>query len=133
MQTFKSKIDKRIWIPLGLLLTAATLLLVMTKQWAGVVMVVGAIALIIHLLVSTSYTIAGSKLIVACGILVKKEININAIKKVVHTSNPLASPALSLRRLALHYNRYDTIMISPEKESAFLEQLKKLNAEIDIQ
>ena len=116
-----------------MLLTAATLLLVVTKQWPGVVLLVLAIALIIHLLVSTSYTIAGSKLIITCGILLKKEIEITTIKKVVHTANPLASPALSLKRLALHYNRYDTVMISPEKEGTFLEQLKRINTEIDIQ
>lgn len=116
-----------------MLLTAATLLLVMTKQWPGVVLIVLVIALILHLLAATSYTIAGSKLIVACGILLKKEIEIKSIKKVVHTANLLASPALSLKRLAVHYNRYDTILLSPEKESTFLEQLKKINAEIDIQ
>lgn len=116
-----------------MLLTAATLLLVMTKQWPGVALLVLVIALILHLLVATSYTIAGSKLIVTCGILVKKEIDIHSIKKVVHTANPLASPALSLKRLALYHGRYDIIMISPERESAFLEQLKKINTEIDIQ
>jgi hypothetical protein len=134
MQTFKSKIDGRIWIPLGLLLVAVTLFLLLEKVWLGVTILLLVVVFILYLIVNTSYTItADGNLIVVGGFLIREKIRIASIKKVVHTSNPLASPALSLRRLELWYNKYDKIMISPENEGAFLSLLKTINPEIVIQ
>lgn len=134
MQTFKSRIDGRIWIPLGLLLFAVTLFLLLEKIWPGVVILLLVILFVLYLFFNTAYTITtDGHLLVAGGVFVREKIRIASIRKVVHTSNPLASPALSLRRLELCYNKHDTILISPVNERAFLSLLKTINPEIIIQ
>jgi hypothetical protein len=60
-----------------------------------------------------------------------KKIEIATIRKVYFTRNPLSSPALSLDRIAIVYNKYDEILISPEDKEAFISDLLKLNPNIE--
>lgn len=60
-----------------------------------------------------------------------KKIDIATIRKVYYTRNPLSSPALSLDRIAIVYNTYDEIMISPLEKEAFICELLKINPNIE--
>lgn len=60
-----------------------------------------------------------------------KKIDIATIRKVYYTRNPLSSPAFSLDRIAIVYNKYDEILISPEDREAFISDLLKFNPNIE--
>lgn len=61
---------------------------------------------------------------------IHKDIKISSITKIERSRCILSSPAASLDRLAVHYNKYDVIYISPRKQEEFLEEIKKAKEHI---
>jgi hypothetical protein len=62
----------------------------------------------------------------------KTKIDIKTIRKVYKTRNPLSSPALSLDRIAITYNKFDEVLISPKEREKFIEKLLKINPNIEV-
>lgn len=60
------------------------------------------------------------------------EIDILSIKRIYKTNNPLSSPALSLGRIAVVYNKYDEVLISPKLKKEFVDELLKINPNIVV-
>lgn len=60
------------------------------------------------------------------------KIDIQSIRKVYKTNNPISSPALSLDRIEIIYNKFDSILISPKDKKSFVEDLLKINPNIDV-
>jgi hypothetical protein len=77
----------------------------------------------IWILRTTKYTLTDDRLFVRSAFFTWR-INLNEIYRVVPTSNPLSSPALSLRRLRIEYGNGRSIMISPEDQEGFLRDLR---------
>ncbi|WP_166242931.1 PH domain-containing protein [Paenibacillus turpanensis] len=73
---------------------------------------------------TTFYVIDDSHLLIRYGPF-KKNIPLSAIVSVKNTTNPSSSPALSLQRLEIAYNRYDSVLVSPQNRDQFLELLSK--------
>jgi membrane protein YdbS with pleckstrin-like domain len=63
----------------------------------------------------------------------RKTIPLEAIRSVRKTSNPMASPALSLQRLEIVYGPYHTALISPKDRDAFIALLHERCPNIDKQ
>ena len=61
-----------------------------------------------------------------------KKIPIKNIIKITETNNPISSAAASMDRLEIHYNKYDSVLISPKDKKEFLTRLLKQNAKINI-
>jgi hypothetical protein len=61
------------------------------------------------------------------------KIDIHSIKRIYKTNNPLSSPALSLDRIAVVYNTYDEVLISPKLKKEFVEELLKINPTIIVE
>lgn len=61
---------------------------------------------------------------------IHEDIPISSIKKIEKSRNPLSSPAASLDRLAVHYNKYDVVYISPRNQDDFLEEIGGINKDI---
>ncbi len=59
-------------------------------------------------------------------------IEVSTIKQITKTHNPLGSPALSLDRLAISYNQYDSVMISPKDKTEFVQYLQRMNPAIEV-
>ena len=74
------------------------------------------------------YVIKGDSLMIW-----KTQIKINSIRKIYKTNNPLSSPALSLDRIAIVYNKYDEVLISPKERKQFVEDLLKVNPDIIVE
>lgn len=74
------------------------------------------------------YVIKGDSLMIW-----KTQIKINSIRKIYKTNNPLSSPALSLDRIAIVYNKYDEVFISPKARKQFIEDLLKVNPDIIVE
>ena len=66
-------------------------------------------------------------------IIWKTKIDIKSIKKIYKTRNPLSSPALSLDRIAITYNKYDEVLISPKERNQFVDDLLKVNPDIIVE
>ncbi|GAA0323765.1 PH domain-containing protein [Oceanobacillus sp. FSL W7-1293] len=81
---------------------------------------------------NTKYIIARGVLEVRSGILKKKPIFIDKIHSIRFTKNPIAAPALSINRIEINYNQYDTILISPKNPKRFINEITKINPKIKV-
>ncbi|MES2795782.1 MAG: PH domain-containing protein [Bacteroidota bacterium] len=99
-----------------------------------------ALAFFVHLYFSTFYTIINNKLLVKSSFLLNYSIDIQSIKKIEKSDSWEKAPALSLDRLEIKYNEepavrydfYDSVIISPENKEEFIEDLLKINPQIEV-
>jgi hypothetical protein len=132
MKIYKSKIDWWLIIPF-LVPIYFGIISWKNNDKMGWLVIVATVAFVVFMYRSTYYIIDNNKLIVRSMFIVYEKIEISSIKKIYKTRNPLSSPALSLNRLAIVYNKYDEIMISPEEKQDFLEKILKINPDITIE
>lgn len=81
---------------------------------------------------SINYKIEKENLNVKCTFLVNENIEINTIRKITETYNPLSSPAASIDRIEIFYNKFDSVLISPKKKKEFIEDILKINPNIEV-
>jgi len=79
----------------------------------------------------TGYTITDMYLKIQSGPF-RFNILLQKIKRIKKTRNPLSSPALSLNRIEIKYNKYSSIMISPENTDKFIEEIISKNPHVKI-
>ncbi len=84
------------------------------------------------LFTSFKYEVTDDQLIVHQAWFFKEVININRIKSIEFTHTILSAPAASFDRLRICYNKYDEIIISPQRQKEFIGQLKAINPQITI-
>jgi hypothetical protein len=130
-KTYKSKIDRGIILPILLVLLVGVFMTLM-KIWVGLLVILLLLTFIIHMLLTTQYKIVGRTLKVKSGVFVNKVVSIDAISKILDTNSKLSSPANSLDRLELRYNKFDRIIISPKDKDGFIKTLYELKPDIDI-
>jgi len=130
---YKSKIGLELAIPLVLVFgTVLTLTISQEPSWIGIVIFLPVILFVVHMFMTTEYTIDNDKLTVKCGFLYNKTIDIKSIRKITETNNPLSSPATSLDRLEINYGKFDSVLISPKQKSEFINEIKRLNPNIEV-
>jgi hypothetical protein len=64
---------------------------------------------------------------VKCGMFFNSKINISDISKIEDTRSILSAPALSMDRMEIFYNKFDSIVISPADKAGFVATLQKIN------
>ena len=64
--------------------------------------------------------------------IVNERIDISKIRKIEKTNSILSSPALSLDRIAIKFNKFDEVYISPKEKQAFVDELLNVNPDIEI-
>lgn len=129
-EKFVSKGQKALIIGSSIAIAVVMVLMLTEKAWAGIAIVACIAAFILHLFATTYYTISGNELKVRSGFLINITIDINTITKITPTNNMLSAPALSLDRLEIFYNKYDSVMVSPENKEEFITKLKEINTDI---
>ena len=130
MKIYKSKVDR--W--LGLVLVYPIFRSIQSSiegEWIGFVGIVLCLLFIVFISKSTRYIISENHLIVKCMFIVNDKIEISKIRKIEKTNSILSSPALSLDRIAIKFNKYDEVYISPKERQAFIDELLKINPEIE--
>ncbi|QTV06811.1 PH domain-containing protein [Faecalibacter bovis] len=102
---------------------------------AGFLVVVFLILFFIYLFTNTYYLINknSNQLLVKSGILVKITIDIDKIRKIKPSKSLISSPALSLDRIEIFFNTYDSVLISPKNREDFIRQLKHINPTIEFE
>ncbi|MCD8539014.1 MAG: PH domain-containing protein [Leadbetterella sp.] len=85
-----------------------------------------------HLFFTTRYTIEGHTLTIKSGFVYYNSIDISRIREITPSRSFLGAPAASLDRLKIHYDRWDSVLVSPDDKEAFMGQLKEINPEIIV-
>ena len=134
---FKAKVGYGLLIPTVLIITGCFVWPALdgapaTALWIMAGILVPTLAFVLHMFYGTAYFIADGYLRIKCGFFRGWNINIQQISTVRRTRNPLSSPAPSLDRLELRYNKYDTVMVSPADKEGFLSALQTINPEIQV-
>lgn len=132
MKNYKSKIGLELILPISLLFGYALFLSILEKNWFKALIVLLILSILIYTFLSIHYKIEQENLIVKCAFLTNVMIDINSIRKIVETYNPISSPAASMDRLEIFYNKYDSVLISPKKKTEFIEAILKINPNIEI-
>lgn len=78
------------------------------------------------------YSIDQEQLIIKGGFFYKIKIDIKAIRKIEKSNSILSSPAASLDRIEIFYNKYDSLLISPKDRTAFIADLLEINPSIEV-
>lgn len=129
-QVYTSKIDTWLGVVLLGAVAACFIAFIISLRTGSVPAIIATLpalligaGLPIWLMMSTSYTLSNSTLLVKSGPF-KWQVPIEQITSITPTSNPLSSPALSLDRLRIDYGRGQSIMISPKDKSQFIQDLE---------
>ena len=132
MERYKSKIDLWLIIILTLVFGGIVIFSVIKKEWIGFIIAIIPTIFIWNMFRSTYYIITEEELIIKCGIFYKLVIKITDIRKISESNDLISSTALSIDRLEILYNRFDTILISPKKKYEFLQSIETLKPDIEI-
>ncbi len=132
MKNYKSKLGLELIIPLTLIFGYILFELVSNKVWIGIFIMVLTIIFILYTFLSINYKIENDNLNVKCTVLMNINIDVKSIRKIVETYNPLSSPAASIDRLEIFYNKFDSILISPKLKKEFIQNLVEINPNIEI-
>jgi len=128
-----SKIGLELVIPLVLVFGTVLVLIISEKpSWIVIAILFSVILFVVHMFMTTNYSIENNELKIKCGFLSNKSIDIKTIKKITETNNPQSSPATSLDRLEITYGKFDSILISPKQKTEFINDIKRLNPNIEI-
>jgi Bacterial PH domain len=132
MKRFYSKIGMEVVVPIGLIIGFTSAIMIAQKAWAGLAINLLVILFIVHLITTTFYQLEGKSLRIKSGFIINKLIMIDSIRKIQKSNSLFSSPAASLDRLEIFYNKYDSILISPKDKQKFLAELQKINPTIEI-
>ena len=128
MKVYRSKIDWWLIIVIFIVFCYPMIEGIVTKDYVMFSVSFGILSLVFLMFTSIKYKIDGENLIIWW-----KKIEIKSIKKIYSTNNPLSSPALSLDRIAVVYNKYDEVLISPKEREVFIRELLKINPNIEVE
>lgn len=129
---YKSKLGLELIIPLILIFGYVLFELISNRVWIGILIMLLTIIFILYTFLSIQYKIENGNLNIKCTILMNINIEIKSIRKVTETYNPLSSPAASIDRLEIFYNKFDSILISPKHKKEFIQNLLEINPSIEI-
>jgi hypothetical protein len=132
LKIYKSKLGLELIIPISILFASMIYTLAIKNNWLGLVIILLTSLFICYIFLSIKYTIEKENLNIKCGFLINKNIDIKTIIKISETYNPLSSPAASIDRLEIVYNKFDSILISPKDKKAFIEDLIKISPTIEV-
>jgi energy-coupling factor transporter transmembrane protein EcfT len=129
---YRSKISYGILIPICVLFGYLITNMVLDEIWFGLAIMVITICFIVHLYATTYYIITDNMLLIKSGFFINQKIVIETIKKISETNELTSSPALSIDRLEIAYNTFDTVLLSPNDKYGFIDELKNQNPTIEI-
>jgi hypothetical protein len=132
MTNYKSKLGLELIIPISLIFGYALFELIAEKSWLGVLIMLLTISFILYTFLSINYKIEKENLNVKCTFVINENIEIKSIRKITETYNPLSSPAASIDRIEIFYNKFDSILISPKNKKDFIKDILKINPNIEV-
>jgi Bacterial PH domain len=105
------------------------------RNFLSILIVILTISFIVWILLDTRYVIKSNDLLYRSGPF-RGRINIFEIKKIESFSGMIPpvtmKPALGNKGLILYHDKYESIFITPEKTKDFVDELLKINPEIEV-
>jgi len=132
MTTYKSKYEFVLVIPLVIILGVFGFIMAYNKIWPGLFIMIIIASFVTHMFLTTYYQIEGRALKIKSGFLFSKTVAIDSIRKITAAKSPLSSSSTSTGRLEINYNKSDTIIISPKDRPGFLDEIKKIKPDIEL-
>ncbi len=133
MITYPSKIGLELVLPISILWLGIASFMAYQGIWVGLGILLLCSLFIIHVFSTTIYQMDTDTLRITSGFFFQECIEIKSIRKVSRSGNIIQSPALSLDRIELIYNRFDRILLSPRDTAGFVAELLKRNPSIEVQ
>jgi hypothetical protein len=133
MKKYPSKISIGLTLIVLTILIGSSLPMISPPIWPGLFINFCILLLMVYLILDTYYIIKGDILIVKCGFLVNKKIDINKVDLISETNSVISAPAISLDRLDIIYNGHEGILISPRNKLKFIEHMIRINPSIKVQ
>ena len=131
-KTYRSKIGIELILILTIVLGFSFYKLLDQPKTSGIITLGALLVFILYIVLSIQYKINDDILTVKAGFLVNTKIDIQKIKKIKKTFNPLSSPAASIDRLEICYNNGDFVLISPKNRDQFIKDLLEINPNIEV-
>ena len=131
-KTYRSKIGIELILILTIVLGFSFYKLLDQPKISGIITLGALLVFILYIVLSIQYKINDKILTVKAGFLVNTKIDIQKIKKIKKTFNPLSSPAASIDRLEICYNNGDFVLISPKNKDQFIKDLLEINPNIEV-
>ena len=133
MVRYKSKIDFwLVFIPLFVVFLVTIIPVILDDSYVVIFINIPVILIVLGLFLNTYYDVSDKVLKISSGGFYKLNIPIIKIMKISETRSILSSPASSLDRLEIAYNKYDRVMISPKDKSEFISKLLEINPNIEV-
>ncbi|OZI09097.1 hypothetical protein BWI93_05550 [Siphonobacter sp. BAB-5385] len=133
MIIYSSKIGFELVFPISILCLGLASFMAYQGIWVGLGIILLCSLFIIYTFSTTLYQMDTDTLRISSGFFFQECIEIKSIRKVSRSGNILQSPALSLDRIELIYNRFDSILLSPRDKAGFVAELLKRNPSIEVQ
>lgn len=102
---------------------------------SGLWITVGVFLFTIYFLGAITYTISEDEIIIKLMGIRSNSVDISKITSISRSYNPFSTPASSLKRLRVNYKpnlKNSYILISPTREQEFIDTLKSMNLNIEI-
>ena len=131
-KVYKSKIGLEIIIPILIILAFGFKNIINEPKVAPIILLILVLAFITYMLTSIKYTVENQNLNIKAGFLINQNINIMNIESIKKSKNILSSPAASLDRIEIIENNKNSRLISPKNKIEFIEELNKINPQIDV-
>ncbi len=129
---YPSAISWGLWIPVYALIIGQGIFMAGTVSWAFLFFHFSLAILIYFFVVRIKYELDDEKLVIFMGAIRYKTIDIQSIRKMELSNNPLSSPAASLKRIAIHYNKWGYVLISPKNREAFIQDVLDRQKKFEI-
>jgi hypothetical protein len=129
---YPTKIGIELIIPLVLVFGISSALLIYHEAWIGLLINMTAIVGICYVCIHTTYTIDQHTLWIKSPLILPIPIEIESIRSIQESRDPISSPAASLDRLEIQYGQTDRVLISPKCKKEFLRHLITIRPDIEI-
>ena len=124
VKTYKTRVSALL-MSICVIATIAPLLFVSKESILFVAPIMLFVLLLLASVVKIKYVIDGDTLKIYSFFWIHNDIDIKSIRKMEPSRCVLSSPAASLKRLAIHYNKYDVVYVSPRNQEDFINEIKK--------
>ena len=130
--TYPSAISWWLWIPIYTLIIGQGIFISLEgNPWILIFHLF--LGLIIYFLVMRMrYVLSNEQLKIYVGPFLYSTIELINIRKIELSNNPLSSPAASLKRLAIYYNKRGYVLVSPKNREEFMDEVWKRKAQLEI-
>ena len=131
MKTHQSKIDKIYWFILLFFVVMAVYGIII-QEWLMAIISTISSAYFCLIFFTMRYVIDDEYLLIRTKFFPSQKVALQNIRKIEESNSILAAPAFSFDRLEIIYNKYDSILVSPENKEQFIADLLNVNPEIEI-